>query len=167
MLIADSGSTKTEWREVTDGIPGKSYISSGLNPFFVSFEDIKRLLSLEMPDLNVSGVSRIYFYGTGVSNATKAGIMREAMGTLATPAKNPPIPTSTHAAVGGANCGATRWVRSANTAPVTPPMTSDGAKTPPEPPDEIVSEVARIFAGTSRSRTFKGSCSSSVSCSHP
>jgi N-acetylglucosamine kinase-like BadF-type ATPase len=81
MLIADSGSTKTEWREVKDGIPGKSYISSGLNPFFISCEDIKRLLSSEMPDLNIEGVSRVYFYGTGVSNATKAEILREAMGS--------------------------------------------------------------------------------------
>ncbi len=94
-------------------------------------------------------------------------MMREAIGTLATPAKNPPIPTRTQAAVGGANCGATRWARSAKTAPVTPPMTSDGAKTPPEPPEEIVNEVARIFAGTSSSRTFSGSSSSSVSCSQP
>ncbi len=80
------------------------------------------------------------------------------MGTLATPAKNPPIPTRTQAAVGGANCGATRCARSAKTAPVTPPMTSDGAKTPPDPPDEMVNEVARILAGSSSSRILSGSC---------
>jgi N-acetylglucosamine kinase-like BadF-type ATPase len=79
MLIADSGSTKTEWREVKDGIAGRSYISSGMNPFFTSCQEMKRLLSTEMPGLNVAGVHRIFFYGTGVSNPTKAEILREAM----------------------------------------------------------------------------------------
>ncbi|MCK7533360.1 MAG: hypothetical protein MZV63_21175 [Marinilabiliales bacterium] len=36
------------------------------------------MLSSEMPELNVAGVHRIFFYGTGVSNATKAEILREA-----------------------------------------------------------------------------------------
>ena len=79
MLIADSGSTKTEWREVKDGISGKSYISSGLNPFFVSGEDIIRLLGRELPELNGARVDRIFFYGTGVSHASKVNIVREAL----------------------------------------------------------------------------------------
>jgi len=79
ILIADSGSTKTEWREVKEGIAGKSYISSGINPFFISGEEIIRLLGRELPSLINSGVSGIYFYGTGVSNAAKAEIVRGAL----------------------------------------------------------------------------------------
>ncbi len=79
ILIADSGSTKTEWREVKEGIAGKSYISSGINPFFISSEEIIRLLGRELPGLDSSGVSGIYFYGTGVSNAAKAEIVRGAL----------------------------------------------------------------------------------------
>ncbi|MDX9773170.1 MAG: ATPase [Bacteroidales bacterium] len=82
VLIADSGSTKTEWREIKGGRSGKSYISSGINPFFVTGEEIIRLLDKEMPDLKSAGVSRIYFYGTGVSNATKAEIIRGALATF-------------------------------------------------------------------------------------
>jgi len=81
ILIADSGSTKTEWREVRDGIAGKSYISSGLNPFFISCEEITRLLRSEFPDFSNGGVSRIFFYGTGVSNAAKAEILRNSLAT--------------------------------------------------------------------------------------
>ena len=51
ILIADCGSTKTEWREVNDGIAGKSYISSGINPFFVTLEEIVGLLGRELPGL--------------------------------------------------------------------------------------------------------------------
>ena len=79
ILIADSGSTKTEWRELRDGGAAKSYISSGLNPFFVSAEDIIRLLGKELPDLNDKGVRAVYFYGTGVSNTSKADIVRGAL----------------------------------------------------------------------------------------
>lgn len=79
ILIADSGSTKTEWREVKEGIAGKSYISSGINPFFISSEEIIRLLGRELPGLDSSGVNGIYFYGTGVSNAAKAEIVRGAL----------------------------------------------------------------------------------------
>jgi len=82
VLIADSGSTKTEWREIKGGRSGKSYISSGINPFFVTGEEIIRLLDKEMPDLKSAGVSRIYFYGTGVSNASKAEIIRGALATF-------------------------------------------------------------------------------------
>jgi N-acetylglucosamine kinase-like BadF-type ATPase len=79
ILIADSGSTKTEWKEIGGGIPGKSYISSGINPFFVSAGEIIRLLGKEMPEMKGAGVTHIYFYGTGVSNASKAEIVRSAL----------------------------------------------------------------------------------------
>jgi len=79
ILIADSGSTKTEWREVTNGISGRSYISSGINPFFVTGEEIVRLLRKEIPELEGSLANRIFFYGTGVSSAAKAEIVRGAL----------------------------------------------------------------------------------------
>jgi N-acetylglucosamine kinase-like BadF-type ATPase len=82
ILIADSGSTKTEWREVNDGAAGKSYISSGINPFFVTGEQIIRLLSKELPELEGAAVSRIFFYGTGVSNPSKTEIIRGALASF-------------------------------------------------------------------------------------
>ena len=82
ILIADSGSTKTEWREVSDGVAGKSYISTGINPFFVTGEEMIRLFGKELPELKGVGVSRIFFYGTGVSNASKADIVRAALSSF-------------------------------------------------------------------------------------
>ncbi len=79
ILIADSGSTKTEWREVADGAAGRSYISSGINPFFMTGEEIVGLLREEIPEQEGSKASRIFFYGTGVSSAAKAEIVRGAL----------------------------------------------------------------------------------------
>jgi N-acetylglucosamine kinase-like BadF-type ATPase len=82
ILIADSGSTKTEWREIEGGKSGRSYISSGINPFFVTGDDIIRLLGTELPEMKDSAVNRIFFYGTGVSNASKAEIVRGALSSF-------------------------------------------------------------------------------------
>ena len=82
ILIADSGSTKTEWREIKGDFGGKSYISTGINPFFVTGEEMVRLLGKELPELTGVGISHIYFYGTGVSNASKAEIVRGALATF-------------------------------------------------------------------------------------
>jgi N-acetylglucosamine kinase-like BadF-type ATPase len=80
ILIADSGSTKTEWRELTDGVAGKSYISTGINPFFLKSDDIVNLLRKEMSEVECQSVSHVYFYSTGCSNSVKEEIVREALG---------------------------------------------------------------------------------------
>ncbi|HUW91527.1 MAG TPA: hypothetical protein VMV74_00065 [Bacteroidales bacterium] len=79
ILIADSGSTKTEWRELTNGEAGKSYISTGFNPFFLNSEDIVTLLRKEMSEVEGMTVSHIFFYGTGCSNPSKIEIISVAL----------------------------------------------------------------------------------------
>lgn len=79
ILIADSGSTKTEWRLVSGDNAGKSYISSGINPFFLSSEEIVILLKKEMAEVEEQSLSNIFFYGTGCSNPAKENIIREAL----------------------------------------------------------------------------------------
>jgi len=79
ILIADSGSTKTEWKSVDNGIPGKSYISSGINPFFLSGEEIVRLLKKEMAEIECIPVSQVFYYGTGCSNPAKINIIKGAL----------------------------------------------------------------------------------------
>jgi N-acetylglucosamine kinase-like BadF-type ATPase len=82
ILIADSGSTKTEWREVAETGNGKSYISSGINPFFINREDITTMLEKEIPELSSAGVSKLFFYCTGVSNASKVEIVKGALASF-------------------------------------------------------------------------------------
>ena len=44
MLIADSGSTKTDWCVILDNTPIKRIGTKGLNPFFKSEEEIQQEL---------------------------------------------------------------------------------------------------------------------------
>ncbi|MGB8357326.1 MAG: ATPase [Bacteroidales bacterium] len=79
ILIADSGSTKTEWREVNESVAGKSYTSSGFSPFFLKSEGILELLKTEMAEVGNLPVHQVHFYGTGCSTPSKEAIIRDAL----------------------------------------------------------------------------------------
>jgi glucosamine kinase len=85
ILIADSGSTKTEWRFISEGKAGKSYISSGLNPYLLSGDDIYCLLQEEMSEISDMPFTKVYFYGTGCNNAEKEGVIKEALTRFLSP----------------------------------------------------------------------------------
>ena len=68
ILIADSGSTKTEWRLLDErsGRQSESFFTKGLNPYFVTPEAMVRELSEALlPKLGGASVSRVWFYGAG------------------------------------------------------------------------------------------------------
>lgn len=63
-LIADSGSTKTEWGRIGDS-GCQSLFTQGINPFHQDGETIRQILTDELlPQLN-EPVTEIYFYGAG------------------------------------------------------------------------------------------------------
>ncbi len=78
MLIADSGSTKTAWCLIrTDG--GKEYRhTSGINPVYLSREEIIRLIREEFQPLS-QPVGAIRFYGAGCAFAEKNRQVAEAL----------------------------------------------------------------------------------------
>lgn len=80
ILIADSGSTKTEWKVIKDGIPGDSIFSTGINPFFLTGEEIYQLLRKEVGEISGESFSKVYFYGTGINSIAKGNIVKEAIG---------------------------------------------------------------------------------------
>lgn len=68
VLIADSGSTKTDWRLLNDGVEILQIQTKGLNPYYQNIEEIDHELRTELiPKLEESDVSAIYFYGAGCS----------------------------------------------------------------------------------------------------
>jgi glucosamine kinase len=79
IIIADSGSTKTEWRVIEGKGAEKSYITSGLNPYLLTGDNIYQLLNEELPALAGLSVSDIYFYGTGCNNAEKENVIRNSL----------------------------------------------------------------------------------------
>jgi glucosamine kinase len=79
ILIADSGSTKTEWKIIKDGVPGKSVFSSGINPYFLSEEEIYEVLKRELTDISGNDFKEIYYYGTGCNSESANNKVRQAI----------------------------------------------------------------------------------------
>ncbi len=80
ILIADGGSTKTEWRVIENGKSGGSHHTSGINPYFLSTDEIFLLLRKELKILSGKSFSRVIFYGTGCNSTAKEDIVKMAIG---------------------------------------------------------------------------------------
>ena len=79
ILIADSGSTKTDWCVALNGTPIQRIGTKGLNPFFQTEEDIQRELTATLlPQLPEGKLDAVYFYGAGCT-PEKAPIIRRAI----------------------------------------------------------------------------------------
>lgn len=66
LLIADSGSTKTDWRIIQDGKETHAITTKGMNPFFQTPSEMEtELRSSLLPHLPVTPFDAIYFYGAG------------------------------------------------------------------------------------------------------
>lgn len=67
ILIADSGSTKTDWILLGEALPSPlHFTSTGLNPCLMSDEEITTKLQGEVkPQLPPTNIDRIHFYGAG------------------------------------------------------------------------------------------------------
>ena len=66
IVIADSGSTKTEWCFVENGTISERIISKGINPYFESEDDITSEVKSVFEKIDsVCKISAIYFYGAG------------------------------------------------------------------------------------------------------
>ena len=88
LLIADSGSTKTDWSLVGDD--GKTLVKTkteGLNPYFLSTRKIADIIREEVSPV-VRNVDKVFFYGAGCGSETKAEQVREALSVI--PCRLPP-----------------------------------------------------------------------------
>ncbi len=78
-LLADSGSTKTEWC-LLNGRSRKTFYTQGLSPYFLSAEQIEYIIKEELkPRLKKTAPEEIYFYGTGCSNTENVKEVRKAI----------------------------------------------------------------------------------------
>ncbi|MFO7575415.1 MAG: ATPase [Bacteroidales bacterium] len=84
IIIADSGSTKAEWVVVRDGAPEDPVFSGGINPYFLSAEEINELLNSELNILAGIPVNKIWFYGTGCNTPDKNELVRASLGKFFT-----------------------------------------------------------------------------------
>ena len=91
ILIADSGSTKTDWRLLVPygkvGYSAIPFATSGINPFFLAGDDIVALLKSELcsqletgdAPVDISAIAQIYFYGAGIASKEKSDQVADAL----------------------------------------------------------------------------------------
>jgi glucosamine kinase len=79
ILIAESGSTKTDWCLLQSG-KAKHYKTQGINPFFLNQSEIIDILEKELsinPEKII--IDEIIFYGSGIANSDKKDILSKCL----------------------------------------------------------------------------------------
>jgi len=80
ILIADSGSTKTDWK-CTDGTGNIGAAkTAGINPQYMPAEEIGKEIKEAASQLNTRDIKAIYFYGAGCSSPEKKDMIASALG---------------------------------------------------------------------------------------
>lgn len=75
-LIAESGSTRTEWALVEDNHLVQQVFTEGLNPFFQTRREISRSVRLGLPEAFFrKKLEQVYFYGAGCTSHEKKNIL--------------------------------------------------------------------------------------------
>lgn len=79
ILIADAGSTKTEWCLLANG-KVKSVNTIGISPYFLNETQISELLRNDLvPKFKNVSVEEVYFYGTGCLNPANNRMVKKAI----------------------------------------------------------------------------------------
>ena len=80
ILLADSGSTKTDWCIAENNSIQKRISTRGTNPFFQTPDEIEREIASELiPATAGFPIDRIFFYGAGCAFPEKNEIIRAAL----------------------------------------------------------------------------------------
>lgn len=87
-LIADSGSTKTDWRLLTEDGDQLQFKSEGINPFFHDADSVAETLKkISFEPYGHEDISEVDFYSAGVSNSQNRIIMEQGFAKVFTKAK--------------------------------------------------------------------------------
>ncbi len=77
-IVADSGSTKTNWTIMDKGSVIYSFRTNGFNPYFINSATISQEIMHNFPDtINQEKIQNIYFYGAGCSSPQTKQIIFE------------------------------------------------------------------------------------------
>lgn len=77
IIIADSGSSKIDWRLLKKNGMISQAATAGFNPYYQPIEHLKKVVGESIHPLANEPVARIYFYGTGVSSERNQNLVRE------------------------------------------------------------------------------------------
>ncbi|PXV62122.1 N-acetylglucosamine kinase-like BadF-type ATPase [Dysgonomonas alginatilytica] len=80
ILLAASGSTKTEWCLVNDDGIIERYLTDEINPYFQSRREISHIVRLQLPPIFFKlKISTTFFYGAGFSSSEKKNIVKASL----------------------------------------------------------------------------------------
>jgi glucosamine kinase len=82
ILVADSGSSKTDWMAYSHD-KTLSFNTQGINPYFVTAQDVVRILN-KNKDLAAyaNSIKEVYFFGSGCSSPDKHEIISNGLSTF-------------------------------------------------------------------------------------
>ncbi len=87
VLIADSGSTKTQWC-LLSGNKKKMIATQGISPYFLNEASLEKILKDELlPKTGNIEVNEIFYYGTGCSNIANISLIKKGLKKHYTKAK--------------------------------------------------------------------------------
>lgn len=88
ILVADSGSSKTDWLLSLPDQEPIEFRCSGLNPYFLTEKQITKIVQEQVPELVAYGpqVTEIYFFGAGCSSPDRHEIVSNALSQVFTKA---------------------------------------------------------------------------------
>ena len=82
ILIADSGSTKTDWCVCHQGEVLQRIQTQGINPVHQSDDEIEKIIrEMAAQLMNAESISRVHFYGAGCHSPKMQSIVSNALQT--------------------------------------------------------------------------------------
>ena len=82
ILIADSGSTKTQWCLLA-GDKKKMISTQGISPYFLNDESLEKILTEELlPKTGKIEIDEVHYYGTGCSNPINISLVKRGLKKL-------------------------------------------------------------------------------------
>lgn len=79
ILIADSGSTKTDWRMIASTGEISQARTVGFNPYFQDTDSIATELAKSLKPAVNEAITEVYYYGTGCGTESSCAIVRQAI----------------------------------------------------------------------------------------
>ena len=81
ILVADSGSSKTDWLLSISKEEEKQFSTAGLNPYFLGEKEIVKILQEQAADMMAyaGDIKEIYFFGAGCSSPDRHEIITNAL----------------------------------------------------------------------------------------
>ena len=86
ILVADSGSSKTDWLLKVNDNEEQQFRTAGLNPYFLTEKEIVKIIHEQAPQMvaYAGDINEIYFFGAGCSSPDRHEIVTNAISQLFT-----------------------------------------------------------------------------------